>query len=191
MRKCYVSYKTEDSFYAYKVLDIVPGAFLRTPGAWAGCYDDGRLIEDVREEILGGSEVTIHLIGRCSAERLGGDEQRFIKRELQASLCKGKNGLRSGVLGVVLPEADGAVFKGTYRCPGCGKLHKIIAIDGSTVVTEFSYNYRSCCIGECGYCVLAQWDDFFARPEKYIEKAFKRRLNRAVGRGPTRLGVKL
>ncbi len=180
MRKCYVSYKTEDSYYAYKVLDIVPGSFLRTPGAWAGCYDDFRSIEDVREDILGGSEVTIHLIGNFSAERLGSDEQRFIKRELQVSLCKAENGLRSGVLGVVLPEADGAVYKGMYRCPECGKRHERIAIDNSTVITEFSCNYLTGCRGECGYCVLVRWDAFFASPKKYVEKAFKRRFSLAV-----------
>ncbi len=179
MRKCYVSYKTEDSYYAYKTLEVVPGAFLRAPGAWGGCYDDGRLIEDVREEILGGSEVTIHLIGNFSAERLGSDEQRFIKRELQASLCRAEDGLCSGVLGVVLPSACGAVFKGTYRCPMCGKLHERAAIDDSTVVTEFSSNYRRGCRGESGYCVLAAWKAFCANPAKHIERAFKRRFSSA------------
>lgn len=180
MRSCYVSYKTEDSLYAYKVLSLVPGAFIRPQGAWAGCFDSSRLLEDIREEILHGSEVTIYLIGRYSAECLGREEQKFIKRELQASLCIANNGLRSGVLGVVLPEAAGAVFKGSYRCHECGKMHKRIVIDDSTVVTEFSYNYGSCCIGEIGYCVLAAWKAFCADPDKFIEKAYERRFDPAA-----------
>jgi hypothetical protein len=176
MRRCYVSYKTEDLPYAHKVLTLAPGSFIRPPDADACCYEDGLLPEDVREEILEGSEVTIHLIGRYSAELLGRGEQRFIKRELQASLCKAKNGLRSGVLGIVLPEASGAVYKGTCVCPECGRSHERIVIDDSTVVTEFSRNYRSGCNGERGYCALAQWEAFIADPDRYIKQACARRF---------------
>lgn len=180
MRRCYVSYKTEDLPYAYEVLGLVPGAFIRPPGSGAECYEDGRPLEDIREEILQGSEVTIHLIGRYSAECLGSDEQRFIKRELQASLCKAKNGLCSGVLGIVLPEAAGAIFKGTYRCPECGKRHEHIIIDDSTVAAEFSRNYFTGCGGENGYCVLLRWEVFIACPDRYIEEACARRFSPAV-----------
>lgn len=179
MLKCYVSYKTENALYAYRVLGLVPGAFLKSPGSWAGCYDESRRLEDIREEILGGSDVTIHLIGACSAERLGYDEQRFIKRELSASLCKAKNGLRSGVLGVVLPEAGHSVLK-TRLCPECGEVHERAVIDDSTAVSEYSRNYRCGCRSELGYCTLAPWQAFVACPNVYIERANARRFGPAA-----------
>lgn len=179
MHRCYVSYKTEDSLYALKVLCLVPGAFIK-PDARLVCYEDDVVLEDIREKILEGSDITIHLIGACSAERLGHDEQRFIKRELQVSLCKAKEGLRSGVLGIVLPEAFEAVFKGTYLCPECGEPHERIVIDDSTATAEFSRNYRCGCRGESGYCMLVPWDDFITEPDKYIERAFIRRFGPAA-----------
>lgn len=182
MLRIYISYKSEDLAYVNEVLRLAPGAFIRPPGSDTECYKDGCRPEDVREDILAGSEITLHLIGTHSAESLGYEEQRFIKRELQASLCKAKNGLPSGVLGVVLPEAINTVYKGQYVCPECGSAHEQVIIDDSTVIREFSANYRTeTCRGQKGCCVLAPWNSFTASPGKYIEEANARRNSALSG----------
>ena len=47
------------------------------------------IMQQIRKHYLAKSTVTIHLIGTKSSESLGWDEQKFIKRELQASLYHG------------------------------------------------------------------------------------------------------
>lgn len=83
------------------------------------------------------STVTIFLIGQHSAEVLGWEEQRFIKRELQASLYDGKGNTRNGILGVVLPSMYDSIYKGQYVCQTCGKTHNHVALNDMTVVKEF------------------------------------------------------
>lgn len=68
-------------------------------------YDEDYILRRIREDYIADSTVTIHLIGRYSAESLGRKEQRFIKRELQASLYDSHSSSRNGILGVVLSES--------------------------------------------------------------------------------------
>jgi len=124
--------------------------------------------------------VTIHLIGTRSAESLGQHEQRFIKRELQASLYNSQANPRSGILGVVLPTVASSVYKGSGQCSTCGRSHNYVNINDSTAVKEFNYNYYipndKCCHTEDErYCVLVKWEDFCADPERYIDAAFDKR----------------
>jgi hypothetical protein len=144
--------------------------------------DEDYIMQKIREDYLSDSTVTIHLIGSCSAENLGCQEQRFIKRELQASLYNGKVNPRSGILGVVLPSVELQIYKGSINCSECEDKHNIniVAIGDSTVVSEFSNNYyipnnRCCHREEDRYCVLVKWKDFCADPEKHINDAFNKR----------------
>lgn len=143
--------------------------------------DEDYIIQKLREDHISKSTVTIHLIGSRSAESLGWEEQKYIKRELQASLFHGKNNTQSGILGVVLPSVYDSVFQGSYTCSTCGKNHNHVNVKGATVL-EFSYNYyipgdESKCSWDENerYCVLVTWDEFVKDPEKYIEKAFQKR----------------
>ena len=124
--------------------------------------------------------MTIHLIGAKSAERLGAYEQRFIKRELQASLYDGTSNRRSGILGVVLPSMYGEVFKGSIICGTCGGNLNWVNIGHDTTVSEFHYNYyiphgRCHHAEDDRYCVLVKWEDFVKAPEVYIEQAYSKR----------------
>ena len=120
------------------------------------------------------------MIGQYSAETLGKEEQRFIKRELQASLYDSQSNSRNGILGVVLPSVDGAIFKGKITCSTCGQIHDSVAVNDSTTVREFSYNYYIP-NGKCShredehYCVLATWAAFCAAPNTWIDAAFNKR----------------
>lgn len=171
----FIAYKSEDSRYKDIMLGMDIGAFVRPRSTGTECYDCGS-IQDVRDEILNGSDVTLYLIGDYSAERLGQKEQRFIKRELQASLCRAKDGHPNALIGIVLPEAADAVYRGSHICRRCGEPHEKICIDDTTVIREFSMNYRAAnCLCSYGYCVLARWEDFIPAPEKYIDEACIRR----------------
>ncbi len=137
----------------------------------------------IRENYLSDSTVTIFLIGQCCAETLGWEEQRFIKRELQASLYNGDGNTRNGILGVVLPSMYNSIYKGQHSCLICGKNHNTVAIDDTTVIKEFGRNYYLNNHGKCAYneddrfCVLVQWDDFKKNPNFYIELAFNKRTH--------------
>jgi hypothetical protein len=134
----------------------------------------------IRRDYLADSTVTIFLIGSRSAEALGWEEQKFIKRELQASLFNGEGNSQNGILGLVLPAMYDRVYSGSWICASCGNSHNTVSINDSTVVKEFSYNYylpnNKCAWWEDDrFCVLARWDDFVVDPEKYIEAAFLKR----------------
>ena len=95
--------------------------------------DEDYIMKKIREDYLSESTVTIFLIGSHSAETLGKEEQKYIIRELQASLYDGKEGnSRNGILGVVLPDMysanyylnnqfDGA-FKGAHSILGLSSI---------------------------------------------------------------------
>ena len=184
-RKCFISFKKEDEKYKKEIqswkdegkVDMIDKS-LDTP---INSDDEEYVIRRIRENYLSDSTVTIFLIGSHSAENLGIDEQRYIKRELQASLYNGEGNTRNGILGVVLPEMYGAIYKGTRSCSICNGTHNVIAIDDSTVIKEFSQNYYLNKHGHCSYfeedryCVLVKWDDFMKAPNTYIEKAFDKR----------------
>jgi len=90
--KCYISFKTEDCWYKKEIqkwsdnekVDMIDKS-LNTP---INSDDEDYIMRKIREDYLSDSTVTIFLIGSYSAETLGWEEQRFIKRELQASLEK-------------------------------------------------------------------------------------------------------
>ena len=139
------------------------------------------IMKIIKEKYLRDSTVTIHLIGKHSAENAIGQDQIFIKRELQASLYDGENNRRNGILGVVLPEVENKIYYGNEKCEKCDTEHSIVAIDENTVVLEFYKNYYIPKYTGCSwnederYCVLVKWEDFIKFPEEYIEKAFEKR----------------
>jgi hypothetical protein len=182
-RKCFISFKTEDIQYKEQILnemeiDMIDKS-LNDP---IDSEDEDYIMRKIREDYLSDSTVTIHLIGQKSAEIFGWNEQRFIKRELQASLYNRNGNTRNGILGVVLPSIESDIFQGEKICSSCEDSHgiNIVNINDSTTIKEFSYNYflpnDKCSHGEDDrYCVLVKWDDFYKDSEKYIEKAYEKR----------------
>lgn len=183
--KCYISFKTEDIAYKNAIqswadnnkVEMIDKS-LNSP---INSEDEDYIMRKIRENYLSDSTVTIFLIGRYSSENQGLWEQRFIKRELQASLYNGIGNTRNGILGVVLPSMYDSIFKGSYKCATCYQVHNWVTMDDSTVIKEFWRNYyldhkHSCCYTEEDrYCVLAKWDDFKTNPNAFIEMAFKKR----------------
>ena len=179
--KCFISFKTEDAAFKQHIqvalcIDMIDKSLDEAINS----EDEDYIMQTIRADYLSDSTVTIHLIGARSAESLGAYEQRFIKRELQASLFNGEDNPRSGILGVVLPAAEASIFKGSYMCTHCGGSHAFIAIDDQTVIREFSANYyipnNKCCHTEDErYCVLVRWDEFCQDPDRCIEEAFVKR----------------
>ena len=180
-RKCYISFKTEDISYKKYIQDHLEVDMIdRSLNAPIDSIDEDYIMRMIRENYLSDSTVTLFLIGIYSSENRGASEQKFIKRELQASLYHGVGNTQSGILGVVLPSMSSYIFGGSYACPTCGNYHTLVSINDSTVIKEFSYNYylpNSKCswTEEDRYCVLVKWDDFILNPELYIEKAFEKR----------------
>lgn len=189
--KCYISFKTEDSWYKKEIqkwsdndkVDMIDTS-LNTP---IDSENEDYIMRKIRENYLSDSTVTIFLIGQHSAENLGWEEQQFIKRELQASLYNGAGNTRNGILGVVLPSMYDSIYKGQYVCSSCGKKHNHVAVDDATVIKEFWKNYYLNNHGKCAYdeedryCVLVKWDDFKKNPNFYIEKAFNKRTQPIAG----------
>lgn len=180
-RKCYISFKTEDMAYKramqnHQDIDIIDKS-LNEP---IDSEDEDYIMQVIRGDYLSDSTVTIHLIGTRSAEVLGEEEQKFIKRELQASLYDGENNPRSGILGIVLPSMYNAVYGGVSNCYNCGCQLGIVNIDDNTTISEFHQNYYLP-HGKCHhteddrYCILVRWDDFIRNPNLYIEQAFLKR----------------
>ncbi len=180
--KCYISFKMEDKNfkkYIQKKLNI--DMIDKSLDEDIDSTDEEYIMQKIREDYLSGSTVTIFLIGSHSSENLGLKEQKYIKRELQATLYDGENNSKGGILGVVLPNMYDRIYLGSSPCNRCGNSHNIVAINDNTVVKEFSYNYYlpnggKCCwsYDEC-YCVLVKWDDFIKNPEKYIDEAYQKR----------------
>lgn len=180
-RKVYISFKTEDLAYKTAIqsmenLDYVDKS-LNTP---IDSDDEDYILRRIRADYLYDSTVTVFLIGDYSAEDRGAYEQRFIKRELQASLYSSESHTKNGILGVVLPAVRDKVFGGNYLCTQCNGNHNLVSVNDSTVVSEFSYNYYIP-NGKCShsederYCVLARWEDFKENPGDYVERAFEKR----------------
>ena len=143
--KCFISFKTEDENYKTEIqkwsdnnkVDMIDKS-LNEP---IDSEDEDYIMRKIREDYLADSTVTIVLIGVHSAENQGEEEQKYIKRELQASLYNGKNNTRNGVLGVVLPDMINKIYKGNYTCNICGKSHRCIDLSDSTIIKEFWCNY--------------------------------------------------
>jgi hypothetical protein len=181
--KSYISFKREDEYYKVEIqnnpeIDMIDKS-LNEP---IDSDDEEYIMQKIRQDYLSDSTVTIHLIGEYSSENLGWNEQRFIKRELQASLYNGVNNTRNGVLGVVLPSMINKVYSGSYRC-SCGIVCNSVSINDSTVVKEFSHNYFIPQIDKCHwaederYGVLVDWNEFNSNPNKFIDMAFDKRIN--------------
>lgn len=142
--------------------------------------DEDYIMQQIRKDYLSDSTVTIHLIGGKSAEQYGAVEQRFIKRELQASLYDGENNPRSGILGVVLPSMYGKIYLRSDACGTCGNVISIVNVGDETTIREFSANYhiphgRCHWTEEDRYCVMVKWDDLIKSPDAYVEQAFLKR----------------
>ena len=183
--KCFISFKTEDLWYKHQIQEQLGEGDMIDKSLDESILseDQDYILQKIREDYLSDSTVTIHLIGRFSAENHGikGD-QDYIKRELQGSLYNGAGNTRSGILGIVLPEMFEFVFRGSYNCPICGKSHDSVYINDETVVKEFSYNYyiphERCSWSEDDrYCVLCKWEEFRSDPDYWIEKAFQKRTD--------------
>lgn len=183
--KCFISFKKEDEAYKKAIqswvdtnkVDMIDKS-LDTP---INSDNEEYIMRKIREDYLSDSTVTIFLIGSHSSENLGWDEQRYIKRELQASLYNGTGNTRNGILGVVIPRMYDEIYKGQQTCSICFNQHNIIEINDSTVIKEFSRNYYLNSHGKCSYaendryCVLVKWDDFRKNPNEYIEQAYNKR----------------
>lgn len=190
-RKCFISFKTEDAAYKKAIQDDLNVDMIdKSLDEAIDSDDEEYIMQQIRENYLSDSTVTIHLIGANSAENLGEEEQKFIKRELQASLYDGKNNPRSGILGVVLPSAEVQIYCGSNSCK-CGNVVSVVTLDDSTAVKEFHVNFyipnNKCHWTEDDrYCVLVKWADFAADPEKYIEQAFSKREHSIAGKAKVR-----
>lgn len=183
--KCFISFKKEDEAYKKAIqswvdinkVDMIDKS-LNTP---IDSDNEDYIMRKIREDYLSDSTVTIFLIGTHSSENLGWEEQKYIKRELQASLYNGEGNTRSGILGVVLPQMYDSIYKGTYKCSTCGNSHNWVAIDDNTVIKEYSRNFYLNNHGKCSYaeedryCVLVKWSDFSQNPNTYIDQAFNKR----------------
>lgn len=77
--------------------------------------DEDYIMRRMRADYLYDSTVTIFLVGEHSSESRGAYEQRFIKRELQASLYSSEAHAKNGILGVVLPGMQDRLFGGSIR----------------------------------------------------------------------------
>ena len=179
--KCFISFKTEDFTYKRSILenlniDLVDKSLHEAINS----EDEDYIMRKIREDYLRDSTVTIHLIGVKSAESFGWEEQKFIKRELQASLYHREGNTQNGILGVVLPTMYDKIYTGSGTCATCGNSHTYVSINNFSVVSEFSYNYYIP-HGKCSwaeddrFCVLVKWDDFVQDAEKHIDTAFGKR----------------
>ncbi|MFH1790100.1 MAG: TIR domain-containing protein [bacterium] len=178
--KCFISFKTDDMVYKEKIQNMGIDMIDKSLNEAIDSYNEDYIMQKIREDYLSDSTVTIHLIGHKSSENHGYEEQKYIKREIQASLYNGQNNSRSGILGVVLPSVHSNIFRGSIACSICRGTHNYVSIGDHTVVKEFSYNYYIP-HGKCAhteddrYCILTTWEDFVNYPNNYIEKAFLKR----------------
>jgi len=179
--RCFISFKTEDNYhkkYIQENLDVdMIDKSLNEP---IESEDIDYIMRIIREQYLSDSTVTLFLIGPKSNENLGTYEQRFIKRELQASLYHRAGNTQNGILGIVLPSMYSNIYAGSGICENCGNSHNYINVNNSTTISEFNYNYYipndKCAWSEDDrFCVLVKWDDFIVEPEKYIDLAFDKR----------------
>ena len=179
--KCFISFKKEDQDFKLKIQDEL-GVDMLDYSLDEPIPSDNEdyILRKLRENHISKTTVTIHLIGKYSSESLGWNEQKYIKRELQASLYHGENNTQNGILGVVLPEMYESIYRGNGICNKCGNSHNYISVKNITI-NEFSNNYyipkeTGCSWSEDDrFCVLVKWDDFAKNPEKYIDKAFNKR----------------
>lgn len=179
--KAFISFKFEDVNFKEAIKNI-PGIDMidKSLNEAINSENEDYIMQRIRAEYLADSTVTIHLIGTRSAASHGDWEQRFIKRELQASLYNGVANPKNGILGIVLPDVHSSIYKGDIQCGTCGSAHRNVNINLCTVVSEFSYNFYipndKCAWDEDDrYCVLTPWEDFYKNPNVWIDAAFNKR----------------
>lgn len=183
-RKCYISFKTEDIYYKNYIqtnlnIEMIDES-LNEP---INSLDEDYIMRIIRQDYLSDSTVTLFLIGEFSAENRGTYEQRFIKKELQASLYHGVGNTQNGILGIVLPNMVSSIYGNVFVCNSCGGSHNYVAINDNTVIKEFSCNFyiqknqiQKCSWSEDDrFCILVKWEDFTINPETHIEKAYQKR----------------
>lgn len=186
--KCYISFKAEaaafkEAIQASAAVEMIDKSLDEAINS----TDEDYILRKIREDYLADSTVTIHLIGLYGAESRGAHEQRFIKRELQASLYNSQSNPRNGMLGVVLPAREADIFQPPYTCSSCGGQHNYVGVNDNTTIREFWRNYYIE-NGKCShtederYCVLAPWSDFTANPSEYIDRAFAKRSHPMSGK---------
>jgi hypothetical protein len=179
--KCFISFKKEDEYYKKEIQKLLNKDMIdKSLNTAIESEDEDYVLSVIRKEYLSDSTVTIFLIGSESSENKGYEEQKYIKRELQASLFHGKNNTKNGILGVVLPHMTDKVFLGSVDCKTCLKSHNSVNVSDNLVIKEFSYNYyipnqRCSWREEDRYCVLVSWENFILSPTTYIDKAFEKR----------------
>lgn len=179
--KVYICFKTEDADYKTFIRNIDGLDYIdKSLNEPIDSVNEDYVMQKIRSDYLSDSTVTIFLIGSYSSENLGAAEQAYIKRELQGSLYNSEANPKNGILGIVLPSMTSTIYLGSQTCAACGGSHNIVAINDSTAVREFSYNYYipngKCAWSEGDrYCVLATWDKFCENPKGYIDKAFDTR----------------
>ena len=182
--KCFISFKTEDIWFKNYIQNHLDVDMIdKSLDEAIESNDIDYILNKISTEYLSDSTVTIHLIGEYSSENRGLYEQRFIKRELQASLYNGQRNSKNGILGIVLPNMNARIFGEPYKCSSCGGEHNYVGINDTTTVKEFSHNYyiQNAAGNKCSwsederYCVLVKWDKFIQHPEIYIDWAFEKR----------------
>lgn len=181
-RKCFISFKKEDLNYKLKIQQMKIDMIDYSLDEKIDSENEEYVIRKLRQDYVSKATVLIHLIGTRGSENLGYEEQKYIKRELQAALYNGPENTKSGILGIVLPEMYNSIYTGSGICSTCQKNHNYVNINERTTIKEFSYNYylpnNKCSWNEDDrYCVLVKWDDFITNPENYIEKAFQKRIH--------------
>ena len=111
--KCFISFKTEDANYKTHIQNTLDIDMIdKSLDEAIDSEDEDYIMKKIREDYLSNSTVTIHLIGEHSSENKGYEEQKFIKRELQASLYNGSENTRSGILGIALPSMEDTIYQG-------------------------------------------------------------------------------
>ena len=187
MHRCFICFKKEDSYYkdliAAKLEEL--GIPVNVLDKTIDSDDIDYVIQQIRDNYMNNTTVTLFLIGSHSSEDEGVDafgynHQSFIIRELRATLYDREGNPRDGLLGIVLPNMYNRVFQGSYECPHCHQMINSVKIDCSTTIKEFCENYYLLA-DECGhysedgrFCVLAKYNDFINNPKQYIEKAYEK-----------------
>jgi hypothetical protein len=182
-RKCFISFKTQDFAYKEAIrtnpeMDIID-KFLDVP---TDSDNEDYIMQQIRNEYLSDSTVTIHLIGAKSAENFGYEEQRFIKREL--SLYDGPENPRSGILGLVLPDMFQHIYLNDGTAALAANLISVVNIGDSTTIKEFHYNYHIShgqyhWAEDNRYCVMVKRDDFIQSPILLSTRHSPRELTRS------------
>ena len=114
--KCFISFKVENIEYKEYILKELNIEMIdKSLDYEIDSTNEDYIMKIIKEKYLRDSTVTIHLIGKHSAENAIGQDQIFIKRELQASLYDGENNRRNGILGVVLPEVENKIYYGNKK----------------------------------------------------------------------------